>query len=291
VALSPKINPRHYWLAFGLQNPEKHRAVNITCEVNPPRQGVDRRCAGVLLRDSAGNISLGHSGKVGGGQKGIGKQAFLEKYRGKTQRIAWTDGKKTTKADVVVFGRVDGSNFLLNLGRFIVDVDGFKQSVKGLPDTSALLKKEEKTTKSEGEFNPENLLDSRQKIIANIVARRGQLAFRKKLLREYGGRCAVTGCDCPEALEAAHIRPYLGEETNHITNGLLLRSDLHTLFDLQRVSVSGDYRLLVSRELMGTVYGKLHRRRLLLPRDPARRPNPKVLAEHRAGMNGGTEKE
>jgi len=290
VALSPTMDPNHYWLGFGLQDPARHKAMNITCEVNPPRKGVDRRCAGVLLRDSAGGILLGHSGKVGGGQKGVGKKAFLEKYRGKTQRIAWTDGKKTTTGEVVVFGRIGAPNFLNSLGRFIVDVDSFKQGIKGLPNTSALLTKAEKTAKSEAEFNPENLLDSRRKVIASIVSRRGQPAFRKALLSEYGGRCAVTGCNCPEALEAAHIRPYLGEETNHITNGLLLRSDLHTLFDLQKVSVSGDYTLLVSKELMSTVYGKLHGKSLRLPRNPDRRPNLKVLAEHRAGMKGATDK-
>jgi putative restriction endonuclease len=52
----------------------------------------------------------------------------------------------------------------------------------------------------------------------------------------------VTESDCPAALEAAHIKPYIGEATNHITNGWLLRSDLHTLFDRHLIGVSDNYK-------------------------------------------------
>ena len=55
--------------------------------------------------------------------------------------------------------------------------------------------------------------------------------FRDALIGAYAGRCAITGCSVLDILEAAHITPYLGPDTNHVTNGLLLRADLHTLFD------------------------------------------------------------
>ena len=51
-------------------------------------------------------------------------------------------------------------------------------------------------------------------------------AFRDKLLPTYGKRCAFTGCDVVNVFEAARIIPYLGQDTNHVTNGLLLRADL-----------------------------------------------------------------
>ena len=47
----------------------------------------------------------------------------------------------------------------------------------------------------------------------------------------YGGRCAITGYDVEEALQAAHIVPYLGPQSNTVNNGLLLRADVHNLFD------------------------------------------------------------
>lgn len=81
-------------------------------------------------------------------------------------------------------------------------------------------------------FDASSIVDARERVLGQIVRRRGQQEFREKLLVAYEGRCAITGCDAIEALEAAHIVPYLGTETNHVQNGLLLRADIHTLFDL-----------------------------------------------------------
>lgn len=62
-------------------------------------------------------------------------------------------------------------------------------------------------------------------------ARLGQGAFRVMVSDAYQRRCAVTGERTLPFLEAAHIRPYTEEGPRVISNGLLLRSDLHTLFD------------------------------------------------------------
>jgi HNH endonuclease len=61
--------------------------------------------------------------------------------------------------------------------------------------------------------------------------------FRKKLIAAYRGRCAVTDCDAYDALEAAHILPYRGPAFDHVTNGLLRRADIHTLFDLNLIGI------------------------------------------------------
>ena len=286
AALSPNINPSHYWLAFGLQNPEKHRVMNITCEVNPSRQANVRRSAGVLLKDLNGNVFLGHSGRVGGGQSGVGKEAFLRFYRGETQRMVWNTGNKATFAKVLVFGRIGSPTLLAELGRFAVNVDNFKRGISDdKHSTGELLKIEAAVLESLGVFDPENTDDARQKILASIVTRHGQPRFRKQLFAAYESRCAVTGCDCPETLEAAHIRRYHGDHTNHVTNGLLLRTDLHTLFDLHLISVTGGKTVVVSRRLAGTVYRTLEGKKLKLPKDPRLRPNSDVLAEHLAEMN------
>jgi hypothetical protein len=131
VALSPNINPNHYWVAFGLQNPEKHKVMNITCEVNPSRRVNARRSAGLLLKDLNGSVFLGHSGRVGGGKTGVGKTAFLNFHRGKTQPMAWNTGNKARFAKVLVFGKIGASALLGELGRFVVDVDNFKQGISG----------------------------------------------------------------------------------------------------------------------------------------------------------------
>jgi putative restriction endonuclease len=75
-------------------------------------------------------------------------------------------------------------------------------------------------------------LDTRTVSMKNVRARRGQPAFRLALRQRYGDRCQVSGCTLLELLEAAHISPYRSDDDQHPGNGLLLRADLHTLFDL-----------------------------------------------------------
>ncbi len=86
-------------------------------------------------------------------------------------------------------------------------------------------------------FIPPNKEDVRARTLRQIVARRGQKKFRDSLIKQYK-RCVFTEFCVLEALEAAHIVPYNGDETNHVQNGLLLRSDIHTLFDLGLISVN-----------------------------------------------------
>ena len=120
-----------------------------------------------------------------------------------------------------------------------------------------------------------------ERIVASIVRRRGQGAFRRRLLDAYRGRCALTSCQVTEVLEAAHISPYRGVETNHPTNGLLLRSDVHVLFDLGLISIEPETRRVVAAPgLSGTVYGKLGGQRVAEPSHKALSPSPAALAEH-----------
>ncbi|MBW4600197.1 MAG: HNH endonuclease [Calothrix sp. FI2-JRJ7] len=79
--------------------------------------------------------------------------------------------------------------------------------------------------------------DRRQLIMQQIRERRGQSEFRQALRSRYGDRCMITGCEIIDILEAAHISPYRGDEDNHPENGLLLRADLHTLFDLDLLGI------------------------------------------------------
>ncbi len=142
-----------------------------------------------------------------------------------------------------------------------------------------------------GVFDPDNLPDARDRVVASIVRRRGQGAFRRALLGAYDRRCALTGCEVVDVLEAAHITPYRGIETNHPTNGLLLRSDVHTLFDLGLISIHPDTRRVVAAPVLrGTVYNRLARERLAAPNDRAFSPSRAALAEHlRWSQLGDTE--
>jgi hypothetical protein len=139
---------------------------------------------------------------------------------------------------------------------------------------------------SSGDFDPTTIDDARRKTLAAIVRRLGQPAFRRALLKAYNGRCAVSGCTLTEVLEAAHILPYKGPGTNHVTNGLLLRTDLHTLFDLGLIAVHERHNtLIVSPNLRGTEYEQLEGTVLYLPQSASERPNAEALRMHREGAS------
>lgn len=130
------------------------------------------------------------------------------------------------------------------------------------------------------DFNPENLMDARKRINTAIVQRQGQSKFRSELLKAYGGQCAISDCDAEAALEAAHIFPYLGTDTNHVKNGLLLRADIHTLFDLYLISIDPNTsKVVVSSSLLNTCYKELDGKPLKSPKDYAS-PSPEAITNH-----------
>lgn len=82
-----------------------------------------------------------------------------------------------------------------------------------------------------------------------ILPRLGQGIFRVVIIDAYGRRCAVTGEKVLPVLDAAHIKPYSKDGTHKPDNGILIRSDLHTLFDLGYVTITPEYRFEVSQHI------------------------------------------
>ena len=122
-----------------------------------------------------------------------------------------------------------------------------------------------------------------------VRPRLGQGAFRVVVTEAYGRACAVTGEHSLPALEAAHIRPFAQNGANETRNGLLLRADLHRLFDRGYVTVDAERRLRVGARLRehfdnGRAYYPLDGTRLRLPADPNEHPDPEQLAWHRETM-------
>lgn len=122
--------------------------------------------------------------------------------------------------------------------------------------------------------------DARKKVLREISVRRGQVAFRTDLIEAYGGRCAISESSTVAVLEAAHILPYRGEHTNVVTNGILLRSDIHTLFDLHLLSVNHDGFVRVSSQLRGTEYAEFDGIKLRVPRERRYAPSKDSLKRH-----------
>ena len=116
--------------------------------------------------------------------------------------------------------------------------------------------------------------------------RLGQGAFRVLVTDAYERRCAVTGEKTLPVLEAAHIKPYALEGPHRVSNGMLLRSDLHKLFDLGYITVTPELRLEVSPRLKtewhnGREYYGYHGQPLKAqPADLASQPSQEFLSWH-----------
>lgn len=118
-----------------------------------------------------------------------------------------------------------------------------------------------------------------------VKQRLGQGAFRVLVTDLYQRRCAVTAERTLPVLEAAHIRPVSKEGVHRTSNGLLLRSDIHTLFDRGYVTVAPDRRFRVSSRLKkdfdnGEEYRKFAGKELWIPPLPEDRPDGQLLEWH-----------
>lgn len=114
-----------------------------------------------------------------------------------------------------------------------------------------------------------------------VAVRQGQAKFRSELIDLFDGKCAITGCAVGLALQAAHIVPYRKNNRVDVTNGLLLRADIHTLFDLFLVSVSPeDMRVHVSSQLADTEYMELNGRQIVLNARAIKKPSRLALQWH-----------
>jgi putative restriction endonuclease len=118
-----------------------------------------------------------------------------------------------------------------------------------------------------------------------IAPRLGQGAFRVLVADTYQRQCAFTGSHVLHVLDAAHIRPYAIGGQHVPSNGILLRQDLHTLFDRGYVTVTPDYHIEVSDRIKhefnnGKEYYAMHGQHIWVPADSTLQPNRESLEWH-----------
>lgn len=119
----------------------------------------------------------------------------------------------------------------------------------------------------------------------SVAPRLGQGAFRVAVTELYGRQCALTEGKVLPALDAAHIRPYAEGGAHVLCNGILLRKDIHSVFDAGYATLDADYRFVVSDKVRdvfhnGNEYRRLHGARIRLPDAPAHRPSADSLRWH-----------
>ncbi|MCY3921419.1 MAG: HNH endonuclease [Chloroflexi bacterium] len=125
-----------------------------------------------------------------------------------------------------------------------------------------------------------------------VTPRLGQGGFRILVQETYARKCAVTGERTLPALEAAHIRPYSDGGRHEVSNGLLLRRDLHRLFDTGYVTVNPSLRLEVSQSIReeftnGRHYYAMHGSRIYIPDRREERPSLETLDWHNTNIYRG----
>ena len=125
-----------------------------------------------------------------------------------------------------------------------------------------------------------------------VKPRLGQGAFRVLVTDSYSRRCAISGERTLPALDAAHIRPFSDGGSHDPSNGVLLRRDIHSLFDLGYVTITPDYRFEVSRKIKeeyenGRHYYALSGAEISVPHELGKRPNNDALVWHNENIYKG----
>jgi putative restriction endonuclease len=115
--------------------------------------------------------------------------------------------------------------------------------------------------------------------------RLGQGAFRFLVTDNYRRRCAISGERTLPALDAAHIRPFAKGGPHEVANGILMRRDIHSLFDLGYVTITPDMKFEVSKKIReeyenGRYYYSLHGTEITRPENPSRWPDQSALVWH-----------
>lgn len=117
LAVGDELENR-WWNGFGIGEPLEGRQAAIHVEVNVPRTGTNRRVAGTFLRDEHNRLYLAHSGKIGGGRKGIGKAAFLRHNENPVVQVG--------RYDHVLIGCLGDDDFVADVAEFVNSARRFK---------------------------------------------------------------------------------------------------------------------------------------------------------------------
>lgn len=117
----------YYWCVFGVQNAVELTRLHINCEINMPKEGINRSFAGLFVHDNDGNIYITHNGNLRGGRERINKSNFL-KFIPDDEFISptWQD-KKEFKT--ILIGRLDDSELPNLVSHYVKKVYSFKEQV------------------------------------------------------------------------------------------------------------------------------------------------------------------
>lgn len=123
VSFQVKEN-HYYWNPFGIGEPFEGDILKIICEINSPLTGINRRISGAFAMDDNGEMYILHSGKIGGGRKGIGKSLFRSNYKNRLVKL--DDG-----LEYAIIGKLGDASLPNNTANFVREIDRIKKLVHG----------------------------------------------------------------------------------------------------------------------------------------------------------------
>lgn len=159
--------------------------------------------------------------------------------------------------------------------------DQFKQWVPGAiqkanPSTTKVFDRWLKQKPTSHQLNDDEVFQVRRE----VLQRTGQAKFRDSMRYCYHDICAISRTTEPTALVAAHIQPVKSKGKHSVNNGMLLRADIHLMFDSGLISVDSNYRIHVSSLVKDQRYVKLKGKRIHLPHDRKLWPSTQSLKQH-----------
>lgn len=114
-------------------------------------------------------------------------------------------------------------------------------------------------------------------VAVQAMRRKHQDRFRKAVLSAYDDTCAVTGVATLSALQAAHIDPFSKSQLHAVNNGILLRADVHLLYDAHLLTIRPDGRVVVSEAVKDATYRELDGAVMRFPKYKEYRPDEQLL--------------
>lgn len=162
---------------------------------------------------------------------------------------------------------LDLDNYEIDFSRFIVKIKYYNENDPLEIATQSTLK--------EFELLPTSIEKLKKSRL--VTERKGQGNFRAIITTAYSNKCCITSETTPELLEAAHIQPYFDENSNHVKNGLLLRVDLHKLYDNGLLYIDESFKIHISPEVKSEFYRKLNGTTIRLPENNNLYPSKEAL--------------
>lgn len=220
-------NVKRNWNAFGIANQLDLKGSNkIVTEANVALDGKSQRVAGLFVEDDqTGNVLLLHSGKVGGGKKGIGKTAFLSWYKGPEASFIYA-AKRNNPEHALIVADLDAEDIAKQIGEFVTEVSRFKsrefeERTRSLSD-AALTRRAKAATRKARPTVSATTLFARDPYVSEYAKRRA-----KGMCDLCKSEAPFMGADGNPYLECHHINWLANNGPDAIDNTVALCPNCH----------------------------------------------------------------